>query len=757
MKAIYHRAACRQIYAQNLWNPNDVIIKVIPNLPTAIKSEKRHGSSVPGPLESRRRVGKRQIAYSFESIPTSYQSHWSWLKSFQEVDFSRWKWEPPRTYAKVTRQRTRVPAYPILSFDTLKEFASFSKVRQFVSRNIDYINKKLIIPLETNTAGTIELFLKTGHKLKKILNETIKQHILRNILNIKDLNTVKEQLGNKRLEFDFAEAPCSTHYREVWNSYTASITKKSSTIIPPTVIQMLEDLSGLSSTSEIQNLALSIVKAFPRWENGKVPLRIYRTLVMSWTLSWSQNTTVANFLSKDPFLNSKIEKSLSDAEAMVARVEQMGSKLQGNEGMDSRCDILGLVLETKTEIFSSLKAIESAENIMSPFKISTQSLAKFLTNLPRKMQKAILEDCSQELCKIIEKNESMNIMSLKRNWLYVISQIPALNHAEFLGLWNHMDSYGRSLPSNFYPELLLNRWASIEKSENNALVRNTLETTMLETEEVYGSWISLIYAIYHSDRKEVHFNKIGTIFRTLCARREIDSIKYIMLNISKINPRLPAEVVEFVVEAMTDLDPETAWNIAMISRIMKPGRKYRSDRYPRGDYRTLRYSRCPKFVTWMITETKLHPIHIWRILGVPIHAKYSPRYRNQPKTTPLDCHSEVLFKKMATAFAFCKRLPPRVALRNTMQCWHHLRHNKIPVDKTMAKALVHSGLVRYIENNSWVPRERIVWLLPIVANAEGLEVAQQVEQAVNAWNAEITNKKMKINRELNVLRTGIID
>ncbi|CCU76165.1 hypothetical protein BGHDH14_bgh02166 [Blumeria hordei DH14] len=634
-------------------------------------------------------------------------------------------------------QRTHVPAYPVISFDTLKEFASFSKVTQFATRNIDYINQKLVIPLETNTAGAIELFLKTSRKLKKILNATIKQNILREIFNIKDLQTAKEQLGNKRLEYNFAEAPCFTHYQEVWDSYTAFSTKKSSSTIPTTVIQLLEALSGLSSTSKVQNLALSIVKAFPRCENGKVSLKIYRSLVMSWALSWSENITVANFLSKDPFINSKIEKSLSDAEEMVTRVEQMGSKLRAIVGMDSRCDILGLVLETKTGIFSSLKAIESVENIISPFKISTQSLAKFLTNLPRKTQKAILEDCSQELCKIIEKNESMNMMNLKRNWLYVISQLPALNHAEFLVFWNNMDSY--------------------EKSENNALVRNTLETTKLDTEGVYGSWISLIYAIYHSDRKEVHFNKIGTIFRTLCARQEIESIKYIMLNISKINPRLPAEVVEFVVEAMIDLDPQTAWNIAMISRIMKPGRKYRSERYPRGDYRTLRYSRCPKFVTWMITETKLHPIHIWRILGVPIHAKYSPRYRNQPKTTPLDFHSEVLFKKMATAFAFCKRLPPRVALRNTMQCWHHLRHNNIPVDKTMAKALVHSGLVRYIENNSWVPRERIVWLLPIVANAEGIEVAQQVEQAVNAWNAEITTKKMKIKRELNVLRTGIID
>ncbi len=66
---------------------------------------RRKASSVPGPLESRRRLGKRQIADLNAIHNTHSLPFWALPNA---VDMSKWQWEPP-TSASEREQRRQHP------------------------------------------------------------------------------------------------------------------------------------------------------------------------------------------------------------------------------------------------------------------------------------------------------------------------------------------------------------------------------------------------------------------------------------------------------------------------------------------------------------------------------------------------------------------------------------------------------------------------------------------------------------------------
>ncbi|RKF84116.1 putative fungal specific transcription factor domain containing protein [Golovinomyces cichoracearum] len=760
----FHQVSQWRLQIQNKFYSDEFLADACGQFISVSQIFKRNGSFVPGPLESRRRLGKRRMVYAFESIPINKFDSWSWWRCFQQYDLTEWKWEPPRSVAM--NQETKLDLSQFSSGAWLLSIFNFSKKKKSSSSTseLNCFNSELLkeqvtdlrVAMKKDSDHTI---LKASRSLNHTLENFLRQHIICEMKTIQLLDEISQDLRKYVTRPNLATFLCCSLYQAAWKGLKASISDTHALNMSETITPILRGLSKLPITPTVQKLVASIIQYLPKTETEKIPYEIYRSIFTSWSSSWCEDLSRADLFDyQAQYLSDIYKKHYSAAEEIISKVENQLSRLDSQINVKIKAyDVKVSLPEIRLKIVSGLENIEDAENLLTPEKLSASNLAKALDNLPRNVMKTLLIDCSKGICEIFQQDDFDSTLRIKKYWLLSISQITSLNNEEFLDLWRYIDTCGKPLSTLFYPELLINRWESHSSLEEHLHIRNEIKTTRLFIKDSFGPWVSLINAIYKCYSIESHFERIGLLFSSLRALGKVDDMGETVLNLIDINPRLSAEILEFIVETLIDHNPETAWKVVMLSRIMAPGRKYRSRFFPNGDHRRLRYSRCPKFVDWMIYDSKINPIYIWKLLRVRRQSSYQSRYRNQPSPKPLHPEIEALFKRMAVAFAHSNRLSPRQAFRNVMHCWHQLCHHKLPIDKIVVKALIHSGITRWIENGLWVSVARQNWLYYLLEQTEGIETADQASQIVQDWNNNITLSKKRKQRELNVLCVGQID
>ncbi|KHJ33369.1 putative fungal specific transcription factor domain containing protein [Erysiphe necator] len=759
----FHQAIQRRSPIQNALPSDEIIPEINYFLITLPKIYKRYGSFVPGPMESRRRLGKRRMAYNFEMIQNDTVVSWSWWRYFREHDFTDWKWKPPRSISITQEFKSDTSQYSptdwLLSIFNVYKSNNTSKCYELEISDDILLYQELSNLRAAIDGGSKEIIFDVCQNL----NNTLIRCLRNGILCGKEIEFVideaSQQFRKNILEADFKNSLCYSFYRTVWEELRTIEPKNSAYFISQLTITILKWLSKLHLNLKGQALVASIIQTLPENVIKKVPYENFRNILISWVLSWGDDLNQVDPLECLHRHSEKNHKNyISMAEEIISNIKLELSNIDTLISQHkSVYQIKILLCQSKLNILSGLRAIESAENFLTPNNISASNLAKVLTSLPPKIMKTLITDCSKNLCDLFQQNRTIESHNIKKYWLTTISQISTLYNEEFLSMWRFLDKQSESLTKFSYPELFINRWENQCTPEEQAHIRNNMQITNIFPDEEFGPWISLIKVIYKCYPLESHFINIGAVFGMLYGFGKVETLGNIILHMSEIGPRLSAEILEFALEKVIAFNPKMAWKIAMLSPTMKPGRKYRSERFPNGDYRTLRYCYCPDFILWMIRDSKINPKFIWKLLRIPIHLKYSPRYRNQPSNQPLHPKTEALIKVMAVAFANAERLSPRVAFRNVMQCWHHLCHHKTPIDNTIVNALIHSGITRYMESGVWVPESRKNWLFYLLEQVEDSGAVNQANQIVTAWNKKITLSKLWHQRESNVLRVGQID
>ncbi|KAI0013500.1 hypothetical protein F4779DRAFT_398834 [Xylariaceae sp. FL0662B] len=97
-RVVVHRRLRSQ--HDNLWIPDSLLAAAFERFCAISRTSARYGSSVPGPLENRKRMGRRHMGELNFGHAHSPPALWE-LESL--VDLSRWKWQPPSS--PDTRQR----------------------------------------------------------------------------------------------------------------------------------------------------------------------------------------------------------------------------------------------------------------------------------------------------------------------------------------------------------------------------------------------------------------------------------------------------------------------------------------------------------------------------------------------------------------------------------------------------------------------------------------------------------------------------
>ncbi|KAI0600241.1 hypothetical protein F4775DRAFT_76903 [Biscogniauxia sp. FL1348] len=98
------RLACYRLRPQcdSIWVPESLLATTLDRYCATVRTIVRYGSSVPGPMENRRRLGKRQMGEL--NFGHSYAPPPLW--EFESLaDLTQWKWRPPSSPDELLRQR----------------------------------------------------------------------------------------------------------------------------------------------------------------------------------------------------------------------------------------------------------------------------------------------------------------------------------------------------------------------------------------------------------------------------------------------------------------------------------------------------------------------------------------------------------------------------------------------------------------------------------------------------------------------------
>src|SRR4051812_42151555 len=82
--------------SESIWISDALLLSTFQRFLAVSKGTQRHGSFVPGPLEHRRRMGKRRIAYRADAASPMFGTGepWAWMGDMKDLS---WRWQAPTT------------------------------------------------------------------------------------------------------------------------------------------------------------------------------------------------------------------------------------------------------------------------------------------------------------------------------------------------------------------------------------------------------------------------------------------------------------------------------------------------------------------------------------------------------------------------------------------------------------------------------------------------------------------------------------
>ncbi|KAI1486224.1 hypothetical protein F5X96DRAFT_258963 [Biscogniauxia mediterranea] len=138
----------------SIWVPESLLATTLDRYCVTVRTIVRYGSSVPGPMENRRRLGKRQMGELNFGHAHSPPPLWE----FESLaDLTQWKWRPPSSPDEVLRQRP-TPMNELASAGFLADLrqAIFPSPNTDASSNEMHNPHDEILPPDTVLSGVAE-------------------------------------------------------------------------------------------------------------------------------------------------------------------------------------------------------------------------------------------------------------------------------------------------------------------------------------------------------------------------------------------------------------------------------------------------------------------------------------------------------------------------------------------------------------------------------------------------------------------------
>jgi hypothetical protein len=321
-------------------------------------------------------------------------------------------------------------------------------------------------------------------------------------------------------------------------------------------------------------------------------------------------------------------------------------------------------------------------------------------------------------------------------------------HELFIETWKKTKGEKLIHNESLSTDLVLSSWIRDYHFTNPALVKITFEASARQFGDSKLDFGSLLFAI-DKTRERCCFAR-AALLKLFVSLGRYRMVYRILRQMRQLGLKVPHGGFVSAINSIIKYDTLLALRIYKLYNTM-----HACDEPP------LQLEECPELVISMINHPAITSDEIWQTLRVPVYEKESARFRKAFDSRKLSSDWIELLTKMAVAFARNDLDRPRIALRNVMNCIHHLRRHNAPLSAEITRALTHAGITRHLIHKKYVSHKRVQWALGLIEAAEGMEVAETVDKIVGFQNSIFYGKKwekqQREHRERNVLRVGPID
>jgi hypothetical protein len=699
------------------------------------KTIRRYGSSVPGPMEGRKRLGRRRMTHLSEAVPTSAWYPGSTGGLFGDTTKTQWQWEAPsRRLSRPEVGKVSLPGW-LSAWDPTSPEDATARLR---TDNTESTEESL--PIEEDVrqfhegarnTSDLDLYLA---KFNQKLTQSLTLGVVSNDMLGFILSRITEDIGKLSDDPKLISRRCIAFYTSFWDGVSACKVFGPVDIDGRVLNEFLILISYLKSTDAVQTLANKIIRSSSIAQLQCMELGSM-LLVRAWSLSWLETSR-----------SVRCESGFRAVEALL--VESRGKLLSAHKlsmNLEIRSASKELIVMARDSLANVYVAISQAmasiatlESIMFPLRASAQLLADTLGSTPRESILKMMSSWEEDLRTIcnLRPNESSK---LRYHWLITIAHLSIIDSRTFFQMWQRLEKDGK-VSENQASHILLIHWTSQGKVAESARVRNSFEASASR----YGeeNFASLLFAL--EKHREKSLTRTRELFHLLEGLGRYKTVYKILSQMNGLGLKVPVGFLGQAVENLSKYDSSLALRAFHLHKTIILG-----DRRFRLDW-------VPKFVLSLVHNRSVKPEEIWHLLGIPIYTSL-PSFKRRFQRTILPQTQIELLHQMALEFANSKARPTRVAIRNILQCLYHLRVHRAPIAADFSRAMSRAGISQEILNGQWIRQERLQYILNLIENLEGKTIADQVNATVASWRQNLSTKQAEQRREGNALRIGPID
>lgn len=233
---------------------------------------------------------------------------------------------------------------------------------------------------------------------------------------------------------------------------------------------------------------------------------------------------------------------------------------------------------------------------------------------------------------------------------------------------------------------------------------------------------------YHIQVPEERMARLLTLLREL---GKSDTIVEVIKYKEMVRSRVKAKTIASAVNDDLYINPRQAYHMF--------------DSYP-----MLSLEKVPALAESMIVNPYLHPntALYFRHRRQKVAARSFPTDPHLPDQPGSRLH---LLQRMCLAYALAPHLPPRLALRKIHECYITIKRERLGIiSSDITQALVQVGIIRPLLDITWVSTIKLRWILGIVRQVEGEEVADEIDQVVYEWRGIVVQIIRERQRRVSV-------
>lgn len=670
-----------RVPSEEIWITDTTLAWAFQRLCLLSRPSRRHGTSVPGPMECRRRLGKRRMAHFSEAVrPPIHDFTTLWgLRGTKENN--NWQWEAPcqRPERDATDQ---LPSW-LTGLD--QSMANSPKHEHLGSNGV------LAPGLQSNTANDLEWFRGRIHDKMtstdfsdtcRTFYQTFKQSLSLGQVSASDLaesmREVPRLIQRNAISKDIEHALCFSFFQTTWEGIMACKVLGPAEIETDVLRMLLTRLPRLPVHMSSALIA-DILRSITDEQKHKLEGTIY---------------SIAEYL----FLYDTSAPRHEETSQFTKVTNPTSSPPKVFLGIDGIKDIIGALMET----FQLYKPGVRAKTVICQLVRLSTAYAN----------RVVFSGTNKSVRTSVREGED-----LRKAWLKLIARAPAASEdllveaCEIMRAEYHRNKTTITLPrlrQHILCDTLFEYWAS--RMPNTSMTKASMikahaafRASFLHPHRPHKSIVFLCLAF---KQHSIPWHEgLSCFLRTLRRiRGDSHSVYYCLKRL---------ENAEIYLEAPTLSDEMKALSKINLHRATKLHRLYSRDR-PKD--LAIPLERFPFLAIAMIRDRSCNPREIFHLFG-------GFRIWKEPRTTIAKIK---LVEMMALEFSQTNVISSRAALRNIAWCIRYLNQYKVPISKDIVRALTNLGIEGNIIERGSISSGRLHWALRIVALAEGPVVAERM-------------------------------